>query len=217
MMLRDGNKGIFYRIGFPANFIERLYEKFHKMQQILARNNNVKPLDLLKALEPKIHKEYMSAFQQESTVYDRFMNATEDLYKQDRIKGQMPRYNSLQLMHLLGIPLEEIISKHSAPKQGPLEALHSLAECSKIHKQMFDYVSLLNGEMKIDMVNAEKFEDLQSEESYLKEVLQDPNFHILAMENSCILRKETIPGVFTGLCRISLRAVIIPGARNLTI
>jgi len=216
IMLCDGNRGIFYRIGFPANFIERLYEKFHKMQQIITRNKSIKPLDLLKALEPNVYKIYMGAFQQESTVYDRFMNATDDLYKHDKIKGQVPRYNSLQLLHLLGIPLEEVIGKNYPPKQGPREALHSLVECSKIHKQMFDYASLLNGEMKIDVVNAERFEDLLSEESYLKEVLQDPGFHILALENSCFLRKETIPGVFAGLCRLSLRAVIIPGARNLT-
>jgi len=121
-------QGTIMRIPFYKQFIQNLYWKAHKIQDILKVVSQPTPFDLLKAVEPFAAKCYRDSFKQGNNLQTRFRAATENLYKKTAIDGsRVSILNTRTMMEIINISEKDLQKDAAAfPRMGPVDALKLL-------------------------------------------------------------------------------------------
>ena len=122
-------QGTVLRIPFNKSFIENMYWKAHKIQEIFRIGTDLTPFDLLRALEPYVAKHYQDAFKKSNSVKERFKTATEELYtKKMQNNDRMSILNTKAMIKIVNVPLEEISYESMLCKNGPVSTFEYIKE-----------------------------------------------------------------------------------------
>ena len=202
---KAGEKGVFFRIALQIEYIKNLYTKFYRMKQFLSEHSQITPFEILSYLEPYVGKLYKKVFQEESTVFKRFMKLTENLYQTDKNGHQISRLNSIQVFKILNIPKSELIKKNFLCKLNPHNALEFLAECrEKLKEKESFYQRVIKGEAELEKTDLSRCSEDQ--EKIIFGLAFEKNREALALHNSKLLDGRIFSGIFDSLPTLNIGA-----------
>ena len=122
------------RVPLSKEYIAQVHWKMHFIQKLLKRDCNLTYLNILESIEPYIAKSYKLALRDETkkTLKKRFLSVTQGYYKGITSSGnRLSAANSRDMMEIINVPEEDLISMASKMQTGPDSALHTLEKVKR--------------------------------------------------------------------------------------
>ncbi len=115
-------KGSTLRMPFPETFLKNLYFKFHRLQTLISEDPHIRPLTILKVLEPFVGECYKQAsISGFKTVQERFDAVTKALYK--RRQEALALQEQQQRQNQQGASSASSFSSSATPFRAPHESI----------------------------------------------------------------------------------------------
>jgi len=191
--------GTVLRIPFYEQYIDNIYWKAHKIQDIFKTSSDVTPFDLMKAVEPFAAKCYQDSLTQGTSLESRFKAATNKLYTKTSSDGnRMSILNTRTMLEIINASKTVILNNLKAFQQiRPIDALEHFNKLINERPERVTAEKELLCELD-DNIMKRKWTDFFGNsvvESALKEFFTDPK-EGLTLKGSKLITSSTLGAFF---------------------